>query len=288
MMNENDETIRTLTRRLLDSRTASGHWEGRLASSALSTATATVALALAQRASGRDHSGLVGSGLRWLIANQNTDGGWGDTVLDVSNLSTTVLCWAALSFEQTTDDARSSIDAAGRWLRSRAGDLAPERLKDAVIKRYGKDRTFSVPILTLLALTGKLGPEAKAWRMVPQLPFELAACPHRMFRWLRLPVVSYALPALVAIGQAQSAARRPPILASPANLEEGARHAARKRRFSRGHSAHVLRRDESHSLQGDRRSHRGEWNPVPQDLRSIGRKLAHRHKSRHVGDDVNR
>jgi squalene-hopene/tetraprenyl-beta-curcumene cyclase len=36
---------------------------------------------------------------------------------------------------------------------------------------------------------------------VPQLPFELAACPHDWFEWLNLPVVSYALPALVAIGQ---------------------------------------------------------------------------------------
>ncbi len=36
---------------------------------------------------------------------------------------------------------------------------------------------------------------------MPQLPFELAACPRTWFRWLRLPVVSYALPALIALGQ---------------------------------------------------------------------------------------
>jgi squalene-hopene/tetraprenyl-beta-curcumene cyclase len=62
------------------------------------------------------------------------------------------------------------------------------------------DRTFSVPILTVLALAGKLGRGGDAWRLVPQLPFELAACPHQWFRWLHLPVVSYALPALVAMG----------------------------------------------------------------------------------------
>ena len=39
---------------------------------------------------------------------------------------------------------------------------------------------------------------------MPALPFELACLPHRLLRFLRLPVVSYAVPALVAIGQAVS------------------------------------------------------------------------------------
>jgi squalene-hopene/tetraprenyl-beta-curcumene cyclase len=41
------------------------------------------------------------------------------------------------------------------------------------------------------------------------LPFELAMLPHTLFKWLRLPVVSYALPALIAIGQAGYHHRRP-------------------------------------------------------------------------------
>jgi squalene-hopene/tetraprenyl-beta-curcumene cyclase len=40
------------------------------------------------------------------------------------------------------------------------------------------------------------------WREVPSLPFELACFPQSWYRWLGLPVVSYALPALIAIGQA--------------------------------------------------------------------------------------
>src|SRR5262249_19182768 len=52
-----------------------------------------------------------------------------------------------------------------------------------------------------LALAGKLGDGQEGWRSVPQLPFELAALPHAWFHHLRLPVVSYALPALIAIGQ---------------------------------------------------------------------------------------
>jgi squalene-hopene/tetraprenyl-beta-curcumene cyclase len=63
--------------------------------------------------------------------------------------------------------------------------------------RYGKDRTFSVPILMTSALAGLV-----SWREVPPLPFELACFPQAWFRFLRLPVVSYALPALIAIGQA--------------------------------------------------------------------------------------
>jgi squalene-hopene/tetraprenyl-beta-curcumene cyclase len=41
-----------------------------------------------------------------------------------------------------------------------------------------------------------------SWREVPPLPFELACFPQSWFRFLRLQVVSYALPALIAIGQA--------------------------------------------------------------------------------------
>jgi squalene-hopene/tetraprenyl-beta-curcumene cyclase len=51
-----------------------------------------------------------------------------------------------------------------------------------------------------LAISGRLGPNG--WREVPALPFELAALPRGFYGALRLPVVSYALPALIAIGQA--------------------------------------------------------------------------------------
>jgi len=39
------------------------------------------------------------------------------------------------------------------------------------------------------------------WKEIPQLPFELAALPMAWFRFVKLNVVSYAIPALVAIGQ---------------------------------------------------------------------------------------
>src|SRR5262245_39361088 len=102
-----DRTIATLSRRLLECRNASGVWEGRLASSALSTATAIVALTLYER-SQRAHGPLVRSGIEWLLANQNDDGGWGDTKVSLSNLSTTVLCWCALSVGNSSDSGASA------------------------------------------------------------------------------------------------------------------------------------------------------------------------------------
>jgi squalene-hopene/tetraprenyl-beta-curcumene cyclase len=202
------QAVHRLARQLLDRRAAPDHWEGRLASSALSTATAVLALYTAQQhgysAAGRLDA-LVSAGSAWLLAHQNSDGGWGDTDRSRSNISTTVIVWATMSQAGRTRLAESLLAAAlGRaeaWLRQTAGDVAPDALRNAILERYGDDRTFSVPILMVMALTNKLGNAEDAWRSIPQLPFELAAFPHRWFQHLRLPVVSYALPALIAIGQ---------------------------------------------------------------------------------------
>ncbi len=184
-----ENSIRTL----LERRTAEGVWEGRLSSSALSTATAMIALARSGEAGDGE---LVRRGQRWLEETQNADGGWGDTIRSTSNISTTALCWAALA------DGAAATRAEG-WLSRAAGSAEPEALRRAIVARYGKDQTFSVPILTALAIGGRLGGERAAWGIVPQLPFELAAAPHQWFQWLQLPVVSYALPALIAIGLAR-------------------------------------------------------------------------------------
>jgi squalene-hopene/tetraprenyl-beta-curcumene cyclase len=122
-------------------------------------------------------------------------------VLSRSNISTTLLCWCAFSITGTAGRHASTVEHTETWLRREAGTLEPAKLVEAILRRYGNDRTFSVPILTVMAIAGKLGPDPDAWRDIPQLPFELAAFPHQLFGWLRLPVVSYALPALIAIGQ---------------------------------------------------------------------------------------
>jgi squalene-hopene/tetraprenyl-beta-curcumene cyclase len=192
--------------RLLERRAARDHWDGRLASSALSTGTAVLALGIAARNGYPDAdrlAPLVAAGVSWLVNHQNMDGGWGDTVLSKSNISTTAIVWATLSDISRHDAATApSVERSETWLKRAAGATSPEALRAAILRRYGKDRTFSVPILTVLALTGKLGDLTReGWRLVPQLPFELAVFPHAWFQRLRLPVVSYALPALIAIGQ---------------------------------------------------------------------------------------
>ena len=185
-----------------------GRWVGELSSSALATATAVGALALARRAGLGVANGLVERGGRWLAENRSADGGWGDTVRSRSNVSTTALAWAALGLAGDGEgELRAAADGAERWLDRTAGGVDVGSLGSALRARYGADRTFAAPILAFLAATGRL--DARAWEQVAPLPFELALVPPRLLGALRLPVVSYALPALIAIGQVRHH-RRPP------------------------------------------------------------------------------
>jgi squalene-hopene/tetraprenyl-beta-curcumene cyclase len=178
---------------LLAERTPQGHWVGELSTSALSTAVAVSALAQVQRAG---FDALITGGLDWLAGHQNDDGGWGDTVESFSNISTTMLCRAAFHLCGAAQRYPTALGKSASWLAARYG-RTPEEHAEAVRRRYGKDRTFSVPILMTSALAGLV-----SWREVPSLPFELACFPQAWYRRLGLPVVSYALPALIAIGQA--------------------------------------------------------------------------------------
>ncbi|MCI0685256.1 MAG: squalene--hopene cyclase [Gemmataceae bacterium] len=185
-----DAAYRIALDALLKERHPDGYWVGELSSSALSTATAVMALHLMRT---QTSEVLIDRGLAWLIEHQNADGGWGDTVKSFSNISTTMLCRAA--FYLAGDSGSEAVKKAEAWLGKRYGST-PAQLAEAVRARYGKDRTFATPILTTCALAGLVD-----WREVPPLPFELACLPQSWFRFLRLHVVSYALPALIAIGQ---------------------------------------------------------------------------------------
>jgi len=196
-VDELDRTYRIARDALLAERRAEGYWEGELSTSALSTATAVGAFALVDRAGGAaEHSALIEGGLRWLVKHQNADGGWGDTVNSLSNISTTMLCRAAIALAGRPAWAIEALNRGTAYLDSLCRQGAVHHA-EAIRRRYGKDRTFSAPILMMSALA-----ELVDWREVPPLPFELACLPQVWFRFLRLHVVSYALPALIAIGQA--------------------------------------------------------------------------------------
>jgi len=176
--------------KLLSARLPGGWWEGELSSSALSTAVAVAALIAAKV----DAPKLVENGLSWLNEHQNSDGGWGDTTISFSNISTTLLVKSAFYISGKHQDFALTLEKTDQWLSAHHGNSGKE-LAEALRQRYGKDHTFSVPILTTCALAGLVD-----WEEVPALPFELACLPQSLYRFLGLPVVSYALPALIAIG----------------------------------------------------------------------------------------
>ncbi len=166
---ELETAIENARRQLLGELSTEGRWEGELSSSALATAVAAFALKQAGKTECAER------GFQWLENHRNADGGWGDSPESPSNFTTTLLCRCVL------DEAVGS----------------PQEVADSILDFYGDDRTFSVPILTMCMLSGKLGDD---WSIIPQLPFEWAVLPHGFYKFLRLPVVSYALPALIAIG----------------------------------------------------------------------------------------
>ena len=186
---------------LLAERTADGHWVGELSSSALSTATAVSALSVVQSEGiadcGFQIADLVERGVSWLVRHQNDDGGFGDTDKSYSNIATTYLVVAALHLAGKAEEYRELLARAEKYIHSKRGI---EGLKE----RYGIDKTFVVPIMTNLALAGLV-----KWEEISPLPFELAVVPQRFYRFVGMPVVSYAIPALVAIGQAHYHHKKP-------------------------------------------------------------------------------
>lgn len=193
------QTLDQLRGELLAARTGNGHWTGRLSSSALSTATAISALAVMQKSAGDDDAAgkatrlkLIDKGIASLSGSQNDDGGFGDTDRSCSNIATTYLVLAADSL------SRQCGGATIGWAATSAAEDYVQRCDgiDGLKRRYGKDKTFVVPILTNLAIAGRVD-----WSVVASLPFELAAVPRQFYAAVRMPVVSYAVPALVAIGQ---------------------------------------------------------------------------------------
>lgn len=181
--------------RLMCSRSADDMWRGSLSSSAISTAVSVFAL---QRIDAVKYQAQIDAGVQWLRATMKADGTWGDSVESPSNMTATLLTYVSLyAVGQAPPESRQYL------VRQLGGD-SEVSLIQGVMRYYGRDLTFSVPILMMCALAGMVSD----WKRIPPFPFELATLPQRLFRYLNLPVVSYAIPALIAVGICQMYHRR--------------------------------------------------------------------------------
>ncbi|HPF51366.1 MAG TPA: prenyltransferase/squalene oxidase repeat-containing protein [Draconibacterium sp.] len=180
---------------LLNEMNDEGFWTGQLSSSALGVAVAVAALHFHNS---EENKSEIEKGLKWLLKNSNRDGGFGDTSESPSNISTSLLVYAALNLYSEKQEIKLLQDQVAVYLKANNIDLTTGDVAAAILGHYKKDYTFSVPILTMCALCGI--PEKNAYEKIPQLPFELSLLPQKFYRLLNLSVVSYAIPALIAVG----------------------------------------------------------------------------------------
>ncbi len=197
-MNKGELEIRfkELSNSLLDELNDDGFWTGRLSSSALGVAVAVAAFHFHHPAKNKHE---IQRGLEWLKNNINPDGSYGDTPESPGNISTSLLVYAALNLYVDSDDSLiRTHERLTIYLQKSDIDVFSENVADTILAYYKKDYTFSVPILCMCALCNI--PETNAFQKIPQLPFELALLPQKFYRLLNLSVVSYAIPALIAVG----------------------------------------------------------------------------------------
>ena len=185
-----------LSQTLLNEMNDDGFWTGKLSSSALGVAVAVAALHFHNP---KENNSEIQLGLNWLKNNINADGSYGDTPESPGNISTSLLVYAALNlYVNNTDSLIRTHERLSIYLHKCDIDIFSDNIADSILAHYKKDYTFSVPILTMCALCGI--PGDKGFKRIPQLPFELALLPQRFYRLLNLSVVSYAVPALIAVG----------------------------------------------------------------------------------------
>ncbi len=187
--------INEIGRLLIDERNQEGYWTGKLSSSALGVAVSVAALHFDDK---NKNSAEIQKGILWLHNNINSDGSYGDTPESQGNVSTSLLVYAALYLYASDKTVKETQQKIAAYLSSLKIDVHSPQVAEFILAHYQKDYTFSVPILAMCGLCGVPGEDA--FNHIPQLPFELSLLPRRFYRLLNLSVVSYAIPALVAVG----------------------------------------------------------------------------------------
>lgn len=194
--NDIQSQLQLLADQLVADRNEQGFWDGQLSSSALGVAVSVIAL---QFYGTEEYRHEIGNGIRWLTEHQNRDGGFGDSPDSLSNISTSLLSYSALHVTRNHfSETGPNIQSLAGYLKTAGIDVNSQDIAKHVLAYYQKDYTFSVPILATCALCGI--PGNNPFQPIPQLPFELALMPRSFYRFLNLNVVSYAIPALVAVG----------------------------------------------------------------------------------------
>ncbi len=172
-----------------------GSWAGRLSSSALATAMSIVALHIVDRAAYREP---IARGRDWLIMTQANDGGWGDAVVDASNINATSLGLGSLTLARHGEnEAAPAIERASACLEDRFGGL----------EAVGDPRrcTLSGPCRTVAALAGLMD-----WRRIKRLRPEIGLLPARLRR-----TISTTFPAYLSIATLHAARAPHPLNWSP-------------------------------------------------------------------------
>ncbi|WP_346854782.1 prenyltransferase/squalene oxidase repeat-containing protein [uncultured Draconibacterium sp.] len=188
--------FKELSKILLNELKDEGFWTGQLSSSALGVSVAVAALYFYDA---KENQKEIQKGFTWLKNNINADGSFGDTPESPGNISTSLLVYAALNLYSDQDKSLKGLQTnIADYLQKNGIDINSDQVAKTILAHYKTDYTFSVPILTMSALCGI--PAKNGFKKIPQLPFELALLPQKFYRLLNLSVVSYAIPALIAVG----------------------------------------------------------------------------------------
>lgn len=159
-----EEALERGFKRLEDRRRPDGSWIGKLSSAALSTAMCSLALHQHPETAPRPS---VEAGLSWLAETQHEDGGWGDAVVDPSNMNSTSIATAVLHY-CGPERFEERVRVGRQWVENAGGFPV---LNDP------RATSMSGPGRTMYALAGFYD-----WRKIRKLPTEVVLLPARIRR----------------------------------------------------------------------------------------------------------